>query len=634
MCGIFGAIINQESEIKQETIKAITNSLFKLSESRGKEAAGIAIKTSDSVSVFKRPIPASKMIKSKEYKIFIKHSLNKKPLTIIGHSRLVTNGIQTINDNNQPIEKNDIVTIHNGIVVNDSELFNKFSEFEKQSNVDTEIILDLVWHFYKETNSITSAIQKTYKQIEGAASIGLIFKNLPFLVLATNTGSLYVCENVNAGIIIFASEKYILKQLLKKRNLDDFFAEQNIYQIKPRTGKIINTRNLNVENFEFETKQEYQSFRVQKNIENKLFALEPNLKRCNKCILPETFPYIKFDEDGICNYCKNHTTPTIAGEESLEEFVKNYRSKNGEPDCIVAFSGGRDSSYGLHYIKNVLKMNPVAFTYDWGMVTDLARRNQARICGKLGIEHILVSANINKKRKNIKKNVLAWLKKPDLGIIPLFMAGDKQYFYYANKLKKQMGIKLVIFAENPLEKTDFKTGFARVKTVSKKGLSYALKINDKIKMVLYYLKQFIGNTSYLNTSLIDTAWAYLCYYFVSHKYINLFQYIKWDENKINNTLIDSYNWETATDTKSTWRIGDGTAPFYNYIYHTVAGFTENDTFRSNQIREGLITRDQALDLIKAENLPRREGLKWYTDQIGINLEKTLMIIDSVPKLYK
>ena len=35
----------------------------------------------------------------------------------------------------------------------------------------------------------------------------------------------------------------------------------------------------------------------------------------------------------------------------------------------------------------------------------------------------------------------------------------------------------------------------------------------------------------------------------------------------------------------------GTAAFYNYIYYTLAGVSEHDTFRSNQIKEGQITRE-------------------------------------------
>ena len=71
-------------------------------------------------------------------------------------------------------------------------------------------------------------------------------------------------------------------------------------------------------------------------------------------------------------------------------------------------------------------------TYDLGMVTDLARRNIARICGTLGVENIIVAADIHWKRENIKKNIIALLKSPELGMIPLFMAGDKYFFCVRN----------------------------------------------------------------------------------------------------------------------------------------------------------------------------------------------------------
>ena len=80
------------------------------------------------------------------------------------------------------------------------------------------------------------------------------------------------------------------------------------------------------------------------------------------------------------------------------------------------------------------------------------------------------------------------------------------------------------------------------------------------------------------------------------------------DNLIEETLIKEYNWELAADTKTTWRIGDGTAGFYNYIYYTIAGFTEHDTFRSNQVREGVITRKKALELVNEENRPRYENI--------------------------
>ena len=87
------------------------------------------------------------------------------------------------------------------------------------------------------------------------------------------------------------------------------------------------------------------------------------------------------------------------------------------------------------------------------------------------------------------------------------------------------------------------------------------------------------------------------------------------------------------DTKSTWRIGDGTAAFYNYIYYTVAGFTEHDTFRSNQIREGQITRKKAIELVKEENLPRYPNLQWYLDTVGLDFKEVISVVNSIPRLY-
>ena len=48
--------------------------------------------------------------------------------------------------------------------------------------------------------------------------------------------------------------------------------------------------------------------------------------------------------------------------------------------------------------------------------------------------------------------------------------------------------------------------------------------------------------------------------------IQIYDYFDWDEDEINNVLINKYGWETANDTTTTWRIGDGTAAFYNFIY--------------------------------------------------------------------
>ena len=359
------------------------------------------------------------------------------------------------------------------------------------------------------------------------------------------------------------------------------------------------------------------------------------LKRCSKCLLPETFPFIQYDHAGVCNYCNSYVPKMHENREGeFKAIIDKFRGIGNKPNCIIPFSGGRDSSYGLHYIVNELKLRPITYTYDWGMVTDLARRNIARVCGKLGIENIIVSADIQMKRRNIHKNVNAWLKKPDLGMIPLFMAGDKQFLHYVNVLKKQTGITLNIWSTNSLETTDFKVGFCGISPSFDKARPDYLPFNKKAKLTSYYMMNFLTNSAYLNNSLIDTIGSFYSYYAAPRlHYYQLFDWLKWDEKTIERTLFDEYNWEVSPDTTSTWRIGDGTAAFYNYIYYTVAGFSEFDTFRSNQIREGLITREQGLEFIKSENQPRFESMKWYLETINVDFERAISIVNKIPKLY-
>ena len=144
----------------------------------------------------------------------------------------------------------------------------------------------------------------------------------------------------------------------------------------------------------------------------------------------------------------------------------------------------------------------------------------------------------------------------------------------------------------------------------------------------------LKSPGYFNRSLWDTlSGEYYRSFLKKNDYFHLFDYWRWDEELIDNTLINEYDWERAPDTNATWRIGDGTAAFYNYIYYSVAGFTEHDTFRSNQIREGQLSREEALNLVKEENLPRYPNLQWYLDSVGLDFKETISVINKIPKIY-
>jgi asparagine synthetase B (glutamine-hydrolysing) len=653
MCGIFGLV---SFDNKQKNIKEIIKKLSIYSQTRGLEASGAVFSSKTNINYIKKSKQISKLIKDSVFKtnqdLLIDDITNNKYGVYLGHTRLKTNGDDNNNNNNQPIIKDDSIIIHNGIVLNESELYKDIQENIDNNTIDTKSIISYI-NYQRKTLSNQQSIINTYKKIQGIANIATMYANSLDIILSTNNSSLYYTYNHITKTTIFASEYIILKKL----NLKDFTKikqlqiNENLYisYLDKSIHIFSNTQNTSIKENKLSTKRNIQNLsqNIQKNKSinihtndyskfDKIFLKNKDkidkIKRCNKCILPSTMPFITFDRDGVCNYCNNYTKLKPKGKEALLKQIKTYKNQS---KCLVTFSGGRDSSYALHYIKQELGLNPIAYTYDWGVITDIGRRNQSRMCQKLGIEHIIVSANITKKRQYIKQNIQAWLKKPYLGMIPLFMAGDKQYFYYANKVAKDNNIDLIFMNCVAIEKTSFKAGFCNIKPnfSHNDGIVKLQNNKSQIQLLMYYIKQYISNTNYINTSLLDTISAFISYYMIKQDYLRFFQYIKWDEKNIDNILKNTYQWETLPQHNTTWRIGDGTSHFYNYLYYSISALSENDTFRSNQIREGMITRKEALEIIQRDNIPRWNEIKDYCEMINLDFFDTINKINNIKKIY-
>ena len=673
MCGIFGIITTGTSEYPEGFYSSAIKKLAILSSSRGKDSSGIVVHPHDKehIKLVKGDIPVTDLLNNAVVKKTLNcHQDSKNGITAFGHARLVTNGTQLVHDNNQPIVKDNIILVHNGIIVNADKLWENTPDIKRNFQIDSEVIAALLKKELDGKNDLVHACLKTFSCLQGTYSTAMMSDNSDKFILATNNGSLYYYRNND--LLLFASEQYILRELLNSKLFRNSSKEKNIIHLEAGEGIVINRSDLSM--IKFGNKNNFNTSNLPSKIIKKLridstfidnsrfknqVVIDPanyiidsdgkalrsmldnnissieGLKRCSKCVLPETFPFIEFDDKGVCNYCNNYAVKDRKKRQTeFKNIISKYSISNGKQDCIVPFSGGRDSSYSIHYLVTELGMNPIAYTYDWGMVTDLARRNIARICGKLGIEHIIVAADIWKKRKYIRNNIIAWLKKPELGMVPLFMSGDKSFFYYLNRLQQQTGILLNIWGENYLEKTDFKTGFAGIPPEFNKKRIYSMSILNSIQFLEYMAKSAIKNPAYINSSLMDNIKGQFSRSLMKKTaYYNFYDFYEWEESLVVDTIVKEYDWEFAIDTKSSWRIGDGTSAFYNYIYYTVAGFSEFDTFRSNQVREGQITRDYAINVLPTENIVRYETLRWYLEIIGLDFETVIKRINEIPKHY-
>lgn len=605
MCGIFGQVAVQTIH------KPNFDSLVKHSEQRGQDSSGLIYLKDGVYHIDRADYNVEKLLsKVKPYQSQV----------ALGHSRLITNGLA----DNQPVIRENICVIHNGIIINEKDAWSKIKS-ERNLIIDSELIVAIALEHLKEGGSIDTIPDKLNSICKGVMACALVLPSHGKVLLFSNNGSLYLGKI--GEDIYFASESYALNQIgcndVKQIKDNPVLIDIPVSD-QPFVVKDDNTR---VENL-------IPEFKFNQAEEKLLVYPKVNIKRCTKCILTETMPYIKFDDKGVCNYCHNYKPRNNPKpKEELFKLVEPYRRKNAI-DCIVPFSGGRDSCYGLHLVVKELDMNPVTYTYDWGMVTDLGRRNISHMCAELGVENIIVAADISQKRRNIAMNLKAWLKSPHLGMVSIFTAGDKHFFRYVETIKKQTGVNLNLWGVNPLEVTHFKAGFLGVKPDFEEEKVYSHGVMKQLRYHYLRFKAMTESLGYFNSSLWDTLSGEYYRSFTDKKdYYHIFDYWRWDEKIVDDTLA-TYNWEKAIDTNTTWRIGDGTAAFYNYIYYTVAGFTEHDTFRSNQIREGQLTREEALKLVEDENRPRYQNIRWYLDTLGMNFNEVIKVINSIPKLYK
>lgn len=661
MCGIFGLVVREKSGVTESQLQKIIDTLYALSESRGREASGLAVASSNRIAVLKRNIGGKSLSQLERVREMLVEALTGTgSLLVVAHTRMVTNGAAQVVGNNQPVVRGPLACIHNGIITNSEEVWRGETGLQREHEVDTELLVALLDRELAHGVPLVGALKKAMARLVGANTFALLHDSFDGILLATTNGSLYDASSEQNGWAVFASERYILEEAIKATPLELYLGNNKIDQVKAGNGVLLCAdlsvrRDFSLQDAHWPEVAQIEPRRIVdcgsssdivapripvantrrlSEIEREAridFDAISKLRRCSKCLLPETFPFLRFDDMGVCSLCLQHRSRPKPGKDALiAELAVGGTSLTR---CLAPVSGGRDSCFGLHYMVQELGLKPVAYTYDWGLVTDLARRNISRMCGALKLEHVLVSADISRKRDFVRMNVAAWLRRPNLGTVPLFMAGDKQFFYYAEKLRRQMRLDTILFSMNPLERTDFKVGFCGIDEGYDKERHYDPSYSNKLRLAAFYAREFLLNPAFLNASLIDTVGAFVSYYLLPKGYKSLFDYIPWCEVEVERTLLDEYDWEIATDSKSTWRIGDGTAAFYNYIYLRVAGFTEHDTFRSNQIREGLIDREWALSRINEENAPRIESCATYFDTIGLDAVAALRRVNAMPRLY-
>ena len=123
---------------------------------------------------------------------------------------------------------------------------------------------------------------------------------------------------------------------------------------------------------------------------------QDDVRRCARCILSEDFPRITFDDEGVCNYCHGWDRrwkdfDFERGEAELRRVFQWAKAKRRQYDCLVPFSGGRDSSYVLYLCKSKYGLNPLTLTFNNQFMSRYAMENIFNVTRTLNVDHVFVT---------------------------------------------------------------------------------------------------------------------------------------------------------------------------------------------------------------------------------------------------
>ena len=179
-------------------------------------------------------------------------------------------------------------------------------------------------------------------------------------------------------------------------------------------------------------------------LERQILDLPKEVIFCKKCCMSNQRPRITFDENNVCGGCRNNeffksNIDWDARENELKILLDQHRSNDGSWDVIVPSSGGKDSAYVAHQLKEKYGMNPLTVTWTPLLYTDIGWKNFQSL-RDAGFTNILCSPNGALHRQ------LARFSFEEFGdAFHVFVLGQYSYAFH---IALKFGIKLVMFGEN------------------------------------------------------------------------------------------------------------------------------------------------------------------------------------------
>ncbi len=314
------------------------------------------------------------------------------------------------------------------------------------------------------------------------------------------------------------------------------------------------------------------------------------MKRCARCVFPETVPQITFDDKGVCNHCRTFQEQSLLGEDALEAIFVPARAQNSQYDCIVPLSGGRDSTYVLYLAKARYNLRPLAVNYDNEFRTAQALANMQSTCQKLDVEFVQVRSRRNLARKIVRNEIRSSIARGPGAVSNAFCSACT-YGYRSAALRtaESYHTPLIIWGASQGEQTLTMQAQASPGPTASR---YRRLLEPSFFMAQYHKMRLRAELLVPGNKVFSRRPPTLQNKSIQEVY--LFDYLQWDRQKIKQAIMTELGWRAPEGSVSTWRIDCHLHKFMNYCFLAQYGCSKDCFGYCNMINAGQMTRAEAL----------------------------------------
>ena len=346
--------------------------------------------------------------------------------------------------------------------------------------------------------------------------------------------------------------------------------------------------------------------------------MEREIERCNRCILPRNYPGVSFDEHGICDLCRNYKELQYLGPEALKTAIKSHAQDrdgiNKDYDCLLGLSGGRDSTFLLHYLVKVLGLRVLAYCADNGHMP-------AQTVASLKTATEMLDTDLVVERHGyletcLRHHLLAWMKRPSAALVTMICTGCRLGI---NKglscVSIAKRVPVVVTGGTPFEGGAYKTDLLRSDPSDRRRSS----------LLSGYARHIVRNPRWIvRPSCLAVQVADFRYHFNRRRIFEkrgalvspFHRYLRWKEEDIVATIAQELNWQSGT--QSSWRGDCSIAILKGHMYRSILGFNDKDDHLSLLVRDHQISREEALERIQAEKSAPPEVLESVLARVNID----------------